>query len=305
MARPTLPWSHALLAFVTVAIWGTNFPLIRVALNEMPPLLFAALRFSFALLPAIFFIRRPAVPHRDLAAYGLLIGVGQFGLMYMAIQSQVTPGLASLLMQMQIFFTIALSMWFYKERVQASQWLALLVGVVGIGIIAAHTDATTTPLGIVMITVAAFSWAAGNMVAKRAASSGISVNMLGFMVWASLYSVPPLLALSFAFEGWPAIRAAVTTASPLAWGAVLWQSYGNTLFGFGVWAWLLARHPAATVTPMALLIPVFGMATSALWLGESLPAWKLVAASFVIGGLALNLVTPRLVAYWRPRLPSN
>jgi O-acetylserine/cysteine efflux transporter len=75
---------------------------------------------------------------------------------------------------------------------------------------------------------------------------------------------------------------------------VAWQSWGNTLFGYAAWGWLLARHPAATITPMALLVPVFGMSASALLLAEPLPAWKLIAAALVMAGLAVNLLWPRL-----------
>ena len=76
------------------------------------------------------------------------------------------------------------------------------------------------------------------------------------------------------------------------WLAVAWQAWGNTLFGYGAWAWLLARHPAVTIAPIALLVPLFGMAASALWLGEPLPAWKLSAAGLVMAGLAVNLLWP-------------
>ncbi|HSM23030.1 MAG TPA: EamA family transporter, partial [Rubrivivax sp.] len=104
-----MPLRHALLALAVVAVWGTNFVVIKVALQEMPPLTVALLRFFFALLPAAFFIARPAVPWRLLAAYGVLIGVGQFGLLYIALGGWISPGLASLVVQTQVFFTIGLA----------------------------------------------------------------------------------------------------------------------------------------------------------------------------------------------------
>jgi O-acetylserine/cysteine efflux transporter len=118
------------------------------------------------------------------------------------------------------------------------------------------------------------------------------------VVWASLFSVPPLLALSLLIEGWPAIAAGLARADPGIWAAVLWQSVGNTMFGFALWAWLLARHPAASVSPMALLVPVFGMAASAWVLAEPLPLWKLSAAAMVLCGLALNFFWPVAAARW-------
>jgi len=285
-----LPARHFLLALAVVAIWGTNFAIMKVALGVMPPLLFATLRFALALLPAAFFIRRPAVPWRLLALYGVLIGAGQFGVLYVAVQRFISPGMASLVVQTQVFFTILLAIAIDGERVRGYQWLGLLLAAGGIAVIALHVDATTTPLGLAMVLFAALAWAGGNLVARHSGR----VDMLGYMVWSSLFALPPLLLGSLWLEGGPAIDAALRHADAATWAAVLWQSLGNTLFGYAAWAWLLARHPAATVAPMALLVPVFGMGASALWLAEPLPAWKLAAAALVIAGLALNLMWPRL-----------
>jgi O-acetylserine/cysteine efflux transporter len=286
MSSAALPPRHFLLALAVVAVWGTNFVIIKVALAHLPPLLFAALRFALAVLPAILFLPRPAASWRNLAAYGVLIGVGQFGLLYLAMRSSITPGLASLVIQTQVFFTIGLSMLLTQERLRPLQWVALGLAVVGIGVIALNTDGNTTLGGLAVTLVAAASWAAGNTVSRRAGR----VDALAYVVWSSVFAVPPLLALSWLVEGGEAIVAGLRGADAATWAAVLWQSVGNTLFGYAVWGWLLARHPAATVAPMALLVPVFGIATAGWWMGEPLPAWKLVAAALVIGGLALNLL---------------
>lgn len=286
----TAPWRHALLAPAVVAVWGTNFVVIRVALDDLPPLLFATLRFTFVLLPAVFVLKRPQVPWRHLAGYGLLIGAGQFGLLYIAMHGLISPGLASLVVQTQVFFTIVLSIWLNAERVRLYQWFALGLAAVGVGVILAHTDSSTTPLGLAMVLLAAMSWAGGNLVAK---ASG-RVNMLAYVVWASIFSVPPLVLMSLGLEGWPAIRHALVAARPVTWAAVLWQSVGNTMFGYACWGWLLARYPAATIAPASLLVPVFGMAASAWLLAEPLPAWKVAAGLLVMSGLVLNVFWPRL-----------
>jgi len=140
-------------------------------------------------------------------------------------------------------------------------------------------------LGLALVLFAAACWAGGNH-ASRAAGR---VNMLAYVVWGSLSALPPLYLAAFAIEGWPAICAGLRDAGPATWAAVLWQSVGNTMFGYGLWGWLLARHPAATITPMALLVPVFGMGASLLWLNEPLPIWKIAAAALVMAGLVLNL----------------
>ena len=279
------------LALAVVAVWGTNFVVIRLGLNAMPPLLFATLRFVFVLLPAMLVLPRPRVSWGNLAAYGALIGFGQFGLLFVAMKGHIAPGLASLVIQTQVFFTVALSIVLTGERIRTTHVIALAFGAAGIIVIAAHTDATTTPLGIALVLAAAASWAGGNMASKASGTR----SMLAYVVWASLFSAPPLFVLSLVLEGWPAIVASVTHAGPATWAAVLWQSVGNTMFGFAVWAWLLSRYPAATVTPLALLVPVFGMAASAWVFGETFPPWKQAAALLVIAGLAINIVGPR----WR------
>jgi len=290
MNRDALPPLHLLLALVVVAVWGTNFVVIKWGLAEFPPLTFAALRFTFAVLPAIFFLKRPNVSWRNLAAYGVLIGVGQFGLLYIAMTSMISPGLASLVVQVQAFFTIGFAMLLAGERIRGYQLAALGLAACGLGWLMIHTNAEVTPLGLVLVLCAALSWAGGNTVQRSAGP----VNMLAYVVWASVFSAPPLLALALIKEG-PLVVSSIQHADLGGWAAVLWQSVGNTIFGYTAWAWLLHRHPAATIAPLSLLVPVFGMGASAILLHEPLTSWKLTAAVLVLGGLAINTLWPRLM----------
>jgi len=285
-----LSTSHLLLALSVVFVWGTNFVVIRWGLDGLPPFLFATLRFTLSALPWLLFIPRPAVPWHKLAAFGVLLGVGQFALLFLAMRGDISPGLASLVIQVQVFFTIGLSLVTLGERVRGYQLAGLVLAVAGLAVIATHLDATLTVKGLVLVLSAAFFWACANMVVKTVGR----VDMLGFMVWTSLFAVPPLFALSLWLEGPTLMAASVQHASLGVWACVLWQAVGNTLFGYGAWNWLLSRHPAATVTPMALLVPVFGMGASALSLGEALPGWKLGAGALVLCGLVVIVVWPRL-----------
>ncbi len=174
------------------------------------------------------------------------------------------------------------------------QVAALALGAAGLVVIAAHGDGGTTIGGIALVLGAALAWACGNIVQRRSAG----VDMLAYVVWASLFAVPPLFALSLLREGWPAMVAGVRGAGAGTWAAVVWQAVGNTMFGYGAWGFLLGRYPAATVAPWSLLVPVFGLGTAALVLGEPLPAWKLGAGVLVMAGLALNLLWPRLARLW-------
>ena len=287
-----LPVSHLLLALAIVAVWGTNFVVIKISLESFPPFLFAALRFVFAFLPAVFFLPRPKVSWVNLCIYGLAVGVGQFGILYFAIDGNISPGLASLVVQTQVFFTIGFAMLFAKEQLKLYQAVAVAIAMTGLGIIAVHTDATTTFLGLALVVFAGFSWGVANTASRRAGA----INMLSYVVWASAFAIPPLLLISWIFEGgWDSMYVSLTSTPTGAWLGVLWQSWGNTLFGYGAWAWLLSKHPAAAVAPAPLLVPIFGMGSAAFFLSEPLPLWKILAAGIVILGLMVNLFWP----YWK------
>ena len=234
---------------------------------------------------------RPKVSWGNLCVYGLATGVGQFGVMYFAIDGRISPGLASLVIQTQVFFTIGFAMFFAKEGLRLYQAVAVAVAMTGLVIIALHADATTTFLGLALVVFAGFSWGVANTVSRRAGA----INMLSYVVWGSAFSIPPLLVISLIFEGDASHLWQVTLAAPMgAWIGVLWQSWANTLFGYAAWGWLLSKHPAAVVAPAPLLVPIFGMGASAFFLGEALPSWKVMAAGLVIAGLVVNLFWPTL-----------
>lgn len=302
MNSKSLSLRDALLALAVVFVWGGNFAIIRIGLNTLPPLLFAALRFTFVLVPAVFFLSRPRTGWWNLAIYGLAVGFGQFGLLFLAMDGMISPGLASLVIQMQVFFTIGISMIRSGERLGPHQIAAFALALAGMGLIAAHNGAGNgaTAMGLLLTLAAAASWAVSNEAAREAGRASPGLNVLAYVVWGSLFALPPLYLLSLWREGWPAIVAGLSHATPATWAVVLWQSLGNTMFGYGCWAYLMARYPAATISPMSLLVPVFGFAASALLLGEPLESWKIAAALLVMGGLAVNL-------FWRgkPKPPLS
>lgn len=284
-----LPPLHLLLAVAVMAVWGTNFVVIKLALGHLPPLTLATLRFVLVFLPLALVIPRPRIAWSNLALYGVLIGAGQFGLLFTAMRADITPGLASLVIQTQVVFTIGLSMRLTGERLHGYQIAALMLAAAGLGVIATHTEGSATPLGLGLVLLAALSWSLGNMVARQ----GAPASMLPYVVWSAVFAIPPLLAFALMLEGPRAMAAGIAAADRWTWAAVAWQAVGNTMFGYAAWGWLLARHPAASVAPMALLVPVFGLGASALWLGEPLQPWKLAAFALVMSGLALGIVWPR------------
>lgn len=276
---------HQLLAFIVAFIWGTNFVFIKYGLEELPPFLFASLRFFLVAIPLVFFLPKPKVSWVLIAAYGLFIGLGQFGLMFFAMQSNISPGLASLVVQMQVFFSILLALIFFKESVTPTQWIALIISFAGIGLIASKVDGHTTLFGLTLILTAAMSWSFGNMAVKKAGN----VNIIAFLAYSSLFATPALALMSLYFEGWSLIVTSLQSASINSVYIVLWQTIGNTIIGYGLWNFLLSRYNASIVTPWALLVPISGMAASSFLLAEPMPLWKLIATTLVLAGLAINI----------------
>jgi len=276
---------HQLLALIVTLIWGTNFVFIKYGLDELPPFLFATIRFILVAFPLVFIFAKPKVGWSIIAAYGILIGFGQFGILFYAMQSDISPGLASLVIQMQVFFSIIFAIFFFMESVSRIQWSALFISFSGIALIASNVGGQTTLFGLGLVLMAAMSWALANMLVKQAGK----IDIIAFLAYSSLFAVPVLASLSLYFEGWDLIKTSLQSATMTSVYVVLWQTIGNTLIGYGLWNFLLSRYSAATVTPWALLVPISGMGASFFMLDEPMPTWKLLAATLVICGLMMNI----------------
>lgn len=278
------------LALLVVIIWGLNFVAIKWGVDEVPPFLLTALRYLGCALPAVFFVRRPAVPLRLLLAYGLTVGVLQFSFLFTAVHLGMPAGLASLIMQMQVFITMALAMLFLGERPRPVQLAGAALALLGLGTIGSEHFGVATFGPLAMTLVAAFFWGVSNIVTKRAGR----VDMFAFVVWGSLVPPVPMLALSLLFEG-PQALSSLAAISPSALFSVLFIAYGSTLVGYGIWAVLLGRYPASVVAPFSLLVPVVGFAAAALVLGEAVTPLEIAGSVLIFAGLLLNVFGPRLL----------
>jgi O-acetylserine/cysteine efflux transporter len=287
------------LILVVVAMWGFSFVPIKIGLREVPPFALAAIRFLLAAVPLVFFVRRPRIPARFVVVYGLAIGFFQFGLLFLGMQLGMPAGLSSLVIQVQVFFTIGLGIAFLGDRLHRENVVGAAVAAAGVVLLAAYKiqgGAASTFTGLLLVVVAAFAWGVGNIVAKRAAARH-EADMFALVVWSSLVPPVPLLAASYLFEGGPSMLASIASASVLVWVCVIFLAYAATLFGFASWARLLHRYPTALVAPFGLLIPVSGLASGALFLGESLAPLQAAGVGLVLVGLAINVYGGR----WRAR----
>ena len=281
-----------LLTLAVVVIWGANFVVMKAGLEVLPPLLFTFLRFLCAAIPLVFFVRRPAVPLRLIAAYGIAQFAIQFALLFGGMKLGMPAGLSSLVIQLQAFFTIGLAALMLGERPRAAQLAGAAIALLGMALVAIHIESRTTLIGLAMVIAAGVSWAFGNIYTKRIAlfaqAGGVKVEALQIVAWGSLVAVPPLAILSLFIEGPETIRIALAAIDWRIVGAVLFNAYATTIFGFGAWSVLMRRYPTATVAPFTLLVPIVGMASSAIFLGETMHWWALAAGALVLAGLAIN-----------------
>ena len=275
---------HIALAALVAAVWGVNFVVIEIGLDHFPPLLFSALRFLAAALPAVFFVGRPTVAWKWIVGVGLALGVAKFGLLFTGMDLGAPAGLSSLILQVQAVFTALFAFLALGERPRRLQVVGMAVALAGIGV-AAYDEGASGPLvGFFLCVAAAACWGVSNVLTRKASPP----DALNFMVWASTVPVVPLLILSVLVDGPERNLDALRGLDWTGVGVILFVAWAVTIFGFGAWAWLLRRYPASSVAPFSLLVPVFGMSSAALFLGESVSPLRWCAAALLVGGVALT-----------------
>jgi len=272
------------LAVLVTILCGLNFSVIKIGLGSFDPFLLAALRFALCALPWIFIFKRPAVPFKYVFWYGLIFGAVQFGFLFLGIREGLSPGLASVVLQLHVFFTIGIGAMVSKDQVRARQMVGMIVAFAGVAAIAEGGVAGNL-VAVLLVVAAAASWAVANIIAKV---SGIK-DVLGFMVWSSLIPPLPLLALSLLVSGPSQVAHDLENFTWSGAAAVLYLVYPTTLFGFSVWNHLLRSYKTSLVAPLTLLVPVFGMLSSMLIFHEDLTVRKSAAIALVIAGLLINL----------------
>jgi O-acetylserine/cysteine efflux transporter len=287
-----LPFRHLLLALLTVFLWGVNFIAIKIALHDLPPLLLCALRFLFVCFPLVFFLPRPAITWQQLIMYGATMFGCQFAFLFLGMKLGMSAGLTAIVLQFQVFVTMALAAVALRERISFMQVAGAAIAVTGFVLVGLHIGGDVTAAGMICLLLAAVSWGYANFISRKLGK----VNAVALVAWGGLVVPLPMGIASLLVEGPAAI---VESLAHVGWPAIAGLAYIvyiSTLVAYSLWSWLLARHPASMITPFALLVPVIAMISSALFLGEPLPAWKLEAAGLVLLGLAVNVFGPRLLA---------
>jgi O-acetylserine/cysteine efflux transporter len=281
-----LPPKHLLLVLTIVLIWGVNFVAVYIGLKTFPPFLLSALRFGLSALPWVFFIPRPKGSVKLIVYYGLFNFALQFGFIFTGIHLGISPGLASLVLQIQVFFSMGLAFLFFHDRPSPFKIAGSLISFIGIGIVGYHVDGGSTFLGLILMLLAAFSWAAGNMFTKKIHSD----SPLALVVWGNLAAFPVMVLVSYFFEGPLVIQSSLQNMSWPAIASVCYIVYFSTHIGYGAWGFLMKSYSTSVVVPFTLLVPVVGFMSSAIYLGEEIQSWKILASLFILGGLVFGLL---------------
>ena len=278
-----------IIGLIVIIVWGINFIAIKLGLQNMPPLLLGTLRFLLACFPAIFFLPRPPIRWPWLIALGLSINVGQFAFLFLSMKVGMPAGLASLLLQSQAFFTLFIAVMWFGERWHWNQLVGLTLSVCGMAIIGLQQGGDMTVTGFGLILAAAACWGIGNITMRQATLGVPNFSMLSLVVWSGAVAILPLALLSLVLEGYDTWLTAFQSATWTTVGSVVYLAFFATLVGYGLWGKLLSRYPASVVSPLALMVPLVGLSSSALFLGESLSVEQNLGALLVMLGLAIHV----------------
>ncbi len=286
---------HLITALIVIVLWGMNFVVIKIGLKGIPPLLLAALRFTFVAFPAIFFLAKPKVELKWLVIYATTISFAQFAFLFSAIAVGMPAGLASLVLQAQAFFTVGLAALIFGDRLKPSNVIGIFIASLGLlllgsaSITNSATQASVAGFGLTLC--AALSWACGNIVSKKMGA----VNMLSLVAWSALLPIIPFLLLSCLMDGVTVVWHSLTHISLTAVLAILYLSGAASLIGYTLWGKLLAALPTHVVAPLSLLVPVVGLTSAWLILDESLNQTQMIGAMIVMAGLLFNVFGQKLI----------
>ncbi|WP_210507602.1 EamA family transporter [Pantoea ananatis] len=286
-----MKYPHLLLAILVTAIWGVNFSVIKLGLHTIDPFILAAIRFTLSALPALFFIKKPDVPWRYLIGYGLIFGIGLWGLVNLGIKTGLSAGIASLALQFSAFFTLLLGSLIFRERLSRYQITGFVIACAGLLSIVFVTDGSVTLSGMLLVMAGALAWSVANIIIKKAGTK----QVFAFLVWSSAFSPLPLFGLDWLVNGSSGFTEMFSHMDNRALLSVLFQVYPNTLFGYWIWNSLLKQYPVSTVAPLSLLVLVFGILGSMMIFGEHISPQKMLALLLIIIGLTVGLYGQRLV----------
>ena len=275
-----------ILGILVMIVWGLNFSVIKLGVNEIDPLLLTALRFTLATLPAIFFVKKPDVSWWYLIVYGWLFAIGIWGMATWSIQAGLSAGMASVLLQMNVVFGLFLGCFLLKEPLPLNKVIGSGIALAGLLLSLTVTDGSVTQLGLMLVLIAAISWSLASITVKKAGTK----QVFAFSLWAMAFAPIPLFLIVYFQSGSDAFVQLSTQLNERVIFSVLFQAYPVTLLGYWIWNRLLVTYPLTTVAPLTLLVPIFGLLGGVLFYQEEVGMIKLIASGCVISGILIGFV---------------
>ncbi len=278
------------LAVLITAIWGLNFSVLKIRLSSLDPFTLAGLRFLLCAFPLVFFIKKPDVSMRYVVAYGLIFGVGLWGMVSLGIHFGVSAGMASLVLQMSAFMTVVLGVILLKDELDRIKILGFIITIIGMGFIASVTDGSVTVFGLILILFGALAMSVTTIIVKISGTKRI----FSFIIWSSLFSPIPLFVLAYFIQGQNVFLDFVANIDDKAIFSILFQVYPTTLFGYWVWNSLVDKYQVSRVAPISLLVPIFGLLGSFLIFKEQIGIEKIIAGILIMTGLLMSTFSHKI-----------
>ena len=276
------------LGILVTVIWGSNFSIIEIGLQNLDPNVLTTMRFALSSFPLIFFVKRPEVSLFAIAGYGTVFGVGLWWVVNLAMFNGMSPGLSSLVLQFGAFFTILLSAVFLKEPIGRVRAVSMLIASAGLVLIIAASKGTATTIGVLLVLLAAGSWSACNLIVKVCRPADI----VAFIIWSSAFSTAALFLLTVFRQGISPFAQLAVSMNGTAAFSLLFQAYVTTIFGYSIWNGLMKKYPASSVAPLSLIVPISGLLTSHFAFDEAISSSTWAAIALVLVGIAMFVNSP-------------
>ena len=274
-----MPLRDLALVAVIVIAWAGNFLTSALALREIPPFLFTALRFALLTLALLPFLKRPAPGQWPrLLAVGLSIGVLHFGLSFSALRASGDLSSPAIVMQSYVPMTALLGWFVLGEHFGWRTGLAIALSFAGVLVLGFDPIVIDHPLALVLMLVSALFLALGTVLMKPLRG----LDVFSQQGWMGVISFVPLLAISLVIE--PGAIARLPQVSWVGWAGAAYAAFAASLLGHGLYYVLVQRHPVAQVTPWLLLTPVLAVGLGIAFWGDRPGPRLLVGGAMVLGG---------------------
>src|SRR5215218_3696456 len=277
-------------------IWGTTWIFIKVGLEDLPPITFAASRFvlSIVILLPVIWIREFPWP-RSAAEWKLiaLTGFLQFSLNYSSVfwaEQHISSGLAAVLQAMITVFGLLLA-WIFlpAEKITGVKIFSVILGVIGVAVIfieQLRIESFMAFMGCVAIVAGAYCAAQASILIKL---RGTSLHPASLVCTQMICGLPAIVIYAFVAEGNP-------LSFNWTWRAVVCVVYlavAGTIAAFWLYYWLLSRIESTQAMMISLVTPLLAVLIGAIVLGERLPPQTLLGGLLIIGSIGLIVVRRR------------